>query len=400
MDSDSSDDYLVRRKKPRVDAAMCPYISSVNRYLLDFDFDKVCSVTLSNTNVYACLVCGKYFQGRGKGTPAYVHSMEQDHHIFLNLDDEKVWCIPDNYEVVDKSFDDIKSNLNPKFTAESIKSLPTSALSLTGSEYLPGLVGLNQIKDSSYLNAAIHALCAVQPFRDILLLLDTTQAHGRLLGSLADLVKKMTNSGSFKGIVSPHDFLQRVSVESSSEFFASTADPFKFMDWLLPSLGYQKITSIFQGSTEKGPFLTVSVDLPPMPVFKDDTEFIPTVSLSDLLESRFAEETITKFPQFLILKFNRFVKNNFFIEKNSTIVRFPLTNLPMGRYADMSDVSHNYSLVSTVCHEGKADAGSYTAYVLHPTSDQWCECSGLRVKKILPQSVALVESYIQIWKKV
>lgn len=32
--------------------------------MLDFDFEKVCSVSLSNLNVYACLVCGKYYQGR------------------------------------------------------------------------------------------------------------------------------------------------------------------------------------------------------------------------------------------------------------------------------------------------------------------------------------------------
>ena len=41
----------------------CPYLPTVNRMLLDFDFEKVCSVTLTNLNVYACLVCGKYFQG-------------------------------------------------------------------------------------------------------------------------------------------------------------------------------------------------------------------------------------------------------------------------------------------------------------------------------------------------
>ena len=33
------------------------------RSVLDFDFEKLCSVSLSNINVYACLVCGKYFQG-------------------------------------------------------------------------------------------------------------------------------------------------------------------------------------------------------------------------------------------------------------------------------------------------------------------------------------------------
>lgn len=30
--------------------------------LLDFDFEKCCSVNLAPVNVYACLVCGKYYQ--------------------------------------------------------------------------------------------------------------------------------------------------------------------------------------------------------------------------------------------------------------------------------------------------------------------------------------------------
>ena len=30
------------------------------RNVLDFDFEKLCSVSMSNQNVYACLVTGKY----------------------------------------------------------------------------------------------------------------------------------------------------------------------------------------------------------------------------------------------------------------------------------------------------------------------------------------------------
>ena len=45
---------------------VCPYLDTINRNVLDFDFEKLCSVTLSNNNVYACLVCGKYFQGISK----------------------------------------------------------------------------------------------------------------------------------------------------------------------------------------------------------------------------------------------------------------------------------------------------------------------------------------------
>lgn len=42
----------------------CPYLDTINRHALDFDFEKLCSVNMSNLNVYACLVTGKYFQGK------------------------------------------------------------------------------------------------------------------------------------------------------------------------------------------------------------------------------------------------------------------------------------------------------------------------------------------------
>ena len=62
----------------------------MNRSLLDFDFEKLCSVTLNNNNVYCCLVDGKFFQGRGKSSPAYAHALNEDHHVFLNLETLKV----------------------------------------------------------------------------------------------------------------------------------------------------------------------------------------------------------------------------------------------------------------------------------------------------------------------
>ena len=67
----------------------------INRAKLDFDFEKVCSVSLSNINIYGCLVCGKYFQGRGRSSYAYAHSIHEDHHVFINLETTKVCCDKD-----------------------------------------------------------------------------------------------------------------------------------------------------------------------------------------------------------------------------------------------------------------------------------------------------------------
>ena len=64
----SEDDYdeTVPEKKPNADelsqSLSCPYLDTIDRNVLDFDFEKLCSVSLSRVNVYACLVCGKYFQ--------------------------------------------------------------------------------------------------------------------------------------------------------------------------------------------------------------------------------------------------------------------------------------------------------------------------------------------------
>jgi len=58
---------LAARRPPRSPQApqrFCPYLDSINRHVLDFDFEKVCSISNSHLNVYACLVCGKYFQVR------------------------------------------------------------------------------------------------------------------------------------------------------------------------------------------------------------------------------------------------------------------------------------------------------------------------------------------------
>lgn len=99
-------------------ARVClPYIIASDYVLqvLDFDFEKFCSVSLSNLNVYACLVCGKYYQGRGQKSHAYTHSLEAGHHVYINLRTEKVYCLPDGYEINDPSLDDIRHVLNPRY---------------------------------------------------------------------------------------------------------------------------------------------------------------------------------------------------------------------------------------------------------------------------------------------
>ena len=150
----------------------CPYLDTIDRGVLDFDFEKLCSVSLSRINCYACLVCGKYFQGRGNNTHAYTHSVSENHRVFLNLETKKFYCLPDNYEVIDASLGDILYVLNPTFTSELILRLASSskeARAYDGTKYIPGVVGLNNIKVrditfSVLFLIAVYRICRFHSF--------------------------------------------------------------------------------------------------------------------------------------------------------------------------------------------------------------------------------------------
>jgi U4/U6.U5 tri-snRNP-associated protein 2 len=117
------------------------YLDTINREILDFDFEKLCSVSLSNINVYACLVCGKYFQGRGPKSHAYFHALEVGHHVFINIGTRKVYVLPEGYEVQNKSLDDIKYVVDPHYTKNEVIKLDREvhdAWDLSGSKYRPG----------------------------------------------------------------------------------------------------------------------------------------------------------------------------------------------------------------------------------------------------------------------
>ncbi|XP_020102133.1 U4/U6.U5 tri-snRNP-associated protein 2-like [Ananas comosus] len=131
------------RERERERERDCPYLDNVDRQVLNFDFEKFCSISLPNLNVYACLVCGKYYQGRGLKSHAYTHSLEAGHHVYINLETEKVYCPADGCEINDPSLHDIRHVLNPRFSREQVLHLDENrqwSRALDGSNYLPGML--------------------------------------------------------------------------------------------------------------------------------------------------------------------------------------------------------------------------------------------------------------------
>ncbi|KAL1838616.1 hypothetical protein VTJ49DRAFT_2484 [Mycothermus thermophilus] len=415
---DDFDDEVEDEKAPIRQAAPTAgyddlYLDTIDRNVLDFDFEKLCSVTLSNINVYACLVCGKYYQGRGPKSHAYFHALDEDHHVFINMSNQKVYVLPEGYEVKSKSLDDIKYVSDPRYTRREVAELdrvPRRARTLQGKEYTPGFVGMNNIKENDYLNVVVQALSHVSPLRNFFLLEDLSGAP-ELVKRTSILFRKIWNPRAFKSHVSPHELLQEVSLRSNKRFtLTAPSDPADFLSWFLNhlhlSLGGSRtkpnssvIQRIFQGrlkvesqaittrtdetqdrlrfeesseiQTDITRFLLLTLDLPPAPLFQDEQErnIIPQVPLTTILSKyngltaqelnaqRRRYRLLHPLPPFIILHVKRFSKNKFVSERNPTIVTFDAREgLDVSPFVE-PDEHHPpgepimYDLVANVVHE-------------------------------------------------
>lgn len=467
------------------------YLDTINRSILDFDFEKLCSITLSNINVYACLVCGRYFQGRGPRSHAYFHALEEDHHVYINMETKKVYVLPEGYEVQNKSLDDIKYVVDPKFTEEDVKKLdkvPTESLDLANKRYRPGFIGMNNIKANDYLNVVVQTLSHVAPIRNFFLLHNFPQITSQLPVRLSTLVRKIWNTRAFRNHVSPHELIQEIALRSSKKFtLTHQSDPVDFLSWFLNSLhlalGGSKtkpmssiIQRTFQGrlrietqaitarSEASGdrlrfeessqidskitPYTILTLDLPPVPLFRDSIEsknIIPQVPLTTLLQKynglqasekasqRVRHRLLYPLPPYLIFHIKRFSTNKFVSERNPTIVTFASPRgLDMSPYVEpnpqYSDEPLVYEMVANVILDAstskggedsnaadaanravggegekvqwkvqlrdKAAAGSALKYL-----PEWREIQDLFVERAEAETLFTRESYLMVWER-
>eukprot|EP01029_Cantina_marsupialis_P032416 TRINITY_DN9887_c0_g1_i1.p1 TRINITY_DN9887_c0_g1~~TRINITY_DN9887_c0_g1_i1.p1 ORF type:complete len:543 (+),score=93.87 TRINITY_DN9887_c0_g1_i1:46-1674(+) len=378
-------------KKQKV---VCPFLDTINRPLLDFDFEKVCSVTLSNQNIYCCLVCGCFFQGKGAESPAFLHSVDPGHHVFMNLHNGRFFCLPDGYEIVENSLRDIKAALNPVYSKSDIKKLDENSrisTDIQGIKYLPGFVGLNNLKDTDYVNTVIQSLVHVRALRDFFLSeKNYFDSESVLVKRFGELIRKIWSPKNFKSTVDPHELLQAIERLSNHSFkIGQRAEVGSFLRWFLnelhvglggtknpnSSIIYQCFQGVLRVTTEYWPvaraveededgdmfeepakitqklipFLVLPVDLPPKQSFQDDDMVIPQVPMPEVMK-KFDGETvkeeitaknrlhhrykIVKAPKYLLLHFNRFSKNTFFKEKNPTIVTFMVNQFDINPYVE------------------------------------------------------------------
>jgi U4/U6.U5 tri-snRNP-associated protein 2 len=175
-----------------------------------------------------------------------------------------------------------------------------------------------------------------------------------------------------------------------------------------------------------------------------------TETLADGSRRRFM---IKRLPRYLIVHYDRFKHNSFFVEKNPCLVSFPLQGMDMQPYlasatqpptpqavaalgvgelkrrlakrkvntvgvAEKGELVRllneayaaaaarrktKYNLIANICHDGKADDGTYRVHVWHAATNKWTEVQDLHVwgdenKETMARLVALSEAYVQVYE--
>ena len=392
---------------------------AVDRSVLDFDFEKTCSVSLNKNNVYVCLKCGIFISGRGKGTPAFNHSLEKQHQLFMHLETLKAYSLPDNVEVIDSTLDDIRYAINPTFDLNSL--IRDTCYDLNGNPYIPGFIGLNISGSSDYLVVLIYALMHIPPLRDRLL---TDTFESPLASALSQLTRKVWSPKLFRNHASPHLMIESISVASKRQFSGSQRqDPFRVLPWFLHSLAKELLflgqlikgvliqteeeaqlaksdfqVNLSSTAQKKLNFSLLAFDLPQMPLFNKEEDTL-TVSVEELLKQYQGQKSlrdgkeisyeIERAPAYLFTVYKRFPSNKFGEEKNKAIIRFPLKNLKIE--------NASYSLLVNICYDESANG--YFVQILSKKNGKWYSIRDLEVKEVLAHEIALSQTCIQLWER-
>lgn len=452
----------------------------VNKKLLDFDLEKICSVSLATTSIYCCLYCGKFFQGRSLNSHAYNHSIENENHIwFINLDTLKVYQLPENIEV-DKDhqqpvLNEIRECIDPQYTEQTIKETlhnPEKTISwdLTNQEqYVVGLMGLSVVNNDSknnFQNVILQVFARLLEIRDWYLINTSRGSNGSVFEStnlkysdhynlnlkLGLFLRKYCNSRLLKSHMSPFDLLNYTNKMSKGIFLKSSLDnndPKFFLNWLLNSLdkgikgknnileskirGQIQVREISENQPTKthiSKFWQLPLSLPDKRVLlrRDDVTSNAVqeqISLMQLFANKLLKPTIIsdttfrrykllKFPNYLIINFDRFNKN-FRHNFNDIVVKYDPDFLDLSQFSSTEEKVH-YRLITNVVHksinsvneenETKAEGvfssenHAWKIQILNQASGKWYEIDNLQVTEIKKTLMFLSESYIQVYERI
>lgn len=428
-------------------------LSSINKKKLDFDFEKICSVSLSKLNTYCCLTCGKYLRGRTERTPAFLHSVNDNHELFVSFSNSKFYLLPDDKEIfmnLDSIANDgnslrllkgIKFSINPTYNKQTIKNFPLKCFdSNQGKLYYNGFVGLTKSTSNNiaHINVVIIMLSHISSIRDYFLLIDHNDSNiPELIKKIAIIMKKLWSPHLFKQHVTPDELISYLMINFPTVISRNNSDPRSFLIWLLTTLCKQDknlkriLMKSCQGklqdnSSEKIiPFWNLSLTLPKTSTFKDSRNVneLPQIKLGDLIRKKFSSNNDdnnnnnnnkTKFkllkyklPKYLFLHIDRFTESNdkFPIKnRNQTIVNFSdglsfaFHETDEVKYKQIVNIVHNPK--SNLYDIEKDDESNWKIQLLNDATSEWVELDNIEATVKNYNLLFLDESYIQVWEKV
>lgn len=385
------------RKKAKVE---CEYLDQIQRHNLDFDLIPQCAICLSKSQVFCCLSCGKYLEGTGSTSHAYLHALEKQHNLYIHTENQEVICLPD-LTLVNEDLTDIKYNLKPVYTDEIISESgqrTQTSRSIDGQSYVVGLIALNSLKSSAstYANCIVFLLASIKEIKELLLM----NNYEGITQELGQVVKKMWNAKSFKNHICPHEFFHALSLVSSGKFTGySKNDPQLFLAWILNQLKKEGfLRKVIKKNVEgklrvKGKvskFMYLKLELPINSPFTNN-ENTTVVELSQLIENYLEKQQIEllRLPTYFFILFTKFQHNGFFIEKSKVVINHDL---------DFTWDDAVYKLISSVSLQGDGPEKNFHANVFH--IDKFYEIQELAVNPIVSQSVTQKEPYILLYKNI
>lgn len=247
-------------KRARLDEpSSLQHLGQIQRASLDFDFERVCGVTLSPQRVYCCLVCGKFLQGKHAGSPLFSHALQHGHFVCMSLASGEVFSLPEDVLVAsENSLEDIQFNLRPRYGEREIEWFTRASSEpvvrnrdLHGNTYFTGLLGMQGL---DYVSAVVQSLVRIDALRSFFLKRENFESSKSVLVlAFGELVCQLFNHRRFKSSVSPNDLLRVIAANSG--FSTKGQDASQFLAWLLFELNkgllpVRVITECFQGEVE------------------------------------------------------------------------------------------------------------------------------------------------------
>lgn len=343
---------------------------NINLQKLDFELPVCCSINLSTNNIYCCLQCGNFFQGRSQHSPAFQHSITSrtnttQHNLFVNLQTTEFFWLPQNIKVnLDEIDNDslkalliqLKCCIKPTFNNDLIKKIPYSCYTLIDKDkYITGFIGINQSHSSNlsirHINVILLLLAHIKPIRDYFLLstkMENKISNNRLINIVSLLIQKLWSPVLLRPHISSSELINNLMIEHNSIFLKdgiNNNNPRTILNWLINKFSNNENNSplkqiLIQScrghliqflKTEKVksiPFWNITLNLPRLSYFKDgrNVNDLLQVQLEDLIKEKFyprmtenekKEENdnsnkllpdyeIKILPKYLIIYFNRY----------------------------------------------------------------------------------------------